>query len=248
MAKSSSGSNARISGIICIVVCLLFVAVAVFMFHENATFDGKYEKITAKITDIDTYRRKGKTRHRAYVSYEYEGEQYNHVSIGSYSSSTGLGKYIDVYIDPNDPDETKSKPSGVIVFVMLLSGGFIGFWGVRLLSNSGSKGSIDLRMKGQLVYANVTYCSPTGITLNRQDTYQIKAEYIDGNGKTRFVKTELLDFDPTSYVFENNGQIKVYIDPKKPSKYYIDTNEINLICQQKNAYSSQAGFNPNIYN
>lgn len=246
MKASSSGSNPKISGIICMIVCLLFAAVAAKIFYDSVTFNSKYDEVTAKVVDIDTYRRSNKKKHYAYVSYEYEGQSYSHVYIGKTHAGMRVGEQVNVYVDPKNPDEAKQKPSGAACLVLLLAAGFLGFSGVRLLRSSGGSGKRDLKGRGVPVTALVKECGPSGIRLNKRDTYHVVAEYTDATGKTRTFKSGLLDFDPTSYVYGHDGKITVYLDPDRPSKYFMDTEEMKFVCQQKNAYNSPSGFNGNI--
>lgn len=225
------------------IVCLLFVAVAAKLFYDNATFDSKYDKVTAKIVDIDITRKSSKKKRYAYVSYMYEGQSYSHVYIGTIHVGASVGEHIDVYVDPKDPDDAKQKPSGLICLVLLLAGGFSGVSGVRLLKSSGSSGKRDLMGRGVPVTASVKECGPSGIRLNKRDTYHVIAEYTDVAGKTRTFKSGLLDFDPTSYVYGHDGNITVYLDPDKPSKYFMDTDAMRCVNQQNNVYGNPSGFN-----
>lgn len=86
-------------------------------------------------------------------------------------------------------------------------------------------GTADLVKTGLMIEATVT---KYGKNVN-DDKYHLEAMYYDpNNGSKRIVKTPPLDFDPTLYVVNNNKKIIVYVNPKNPSNYYINTVEIGV--------------------
>lgn len=248
----------RILGIVFIAVAIIVVVIFSFVITSNDSKKEEYDLITARISDIETEARKTsdgtKYSHKVYVEYIYDGHRYEDVYLSFYSSSMHVGGEVDVYVNPDDPYDLYYDVGNFLIIFPIIFGGVFGIAGiVMLIFGIGSKGRSELTHLGIAVEAFVTYCGRSNVTVNDAPTYVIKAEYTDANGQARSVKTDLLDFDPTAYVMQNAGKIMVYVDPKKPSRYYIDTAVMlsaayNPAAYAPNAYAPNGGYNPNGYN
>lgn len=68
-----------------------------------------HEEIKATISSVDHYTELNEgyeeDRYKAYVSYEYDGQQYSHVHYKDSHNKPKLGKTVTVLIDPNNPGE-----------------------------------------------------------------------------------------------------------------------------------------------
>ncbi len=220
MARKSSGS-AKSVGIIFAVIGSIFLIVAICVLIAQSTYDERYDRVQAMITRIETYRSGDDTKHRAYVSYEYEGEDYNNISLSYYSSGMHEGQRYEIYIDPANPTNPKVKSNALIIIFMLM-GGIFAVVGFSVVASLKQKGKPELMQTGMRYDATVTKTGASGTKINGHDMYHVKAEYTDESGILRKVKTPLLSFDPTPYVMQNGNKIAVYVDPNKPKKYYID--------------------------
>ncbi|MCQ2531722.1 MAG: hypothetical protein MJ093_03340 [Saccharofermentans sp.] len=102
--------------------CIVFIIVGIIMLAASVLFftttKAKIEKsveVTATVTNIETKHeiRKGKsrTKHVAYVDFEYDGHEYENYRLNFYSASMHEGKDItlNIYENPNGNTEVISS-------------------------------------------------------------------------------------------------------------------------------------------
>ncbi len=57
--------------------------------------------------------------HRVFVEYTYNDETYSEKEYGNYDSSMKEGDTVLLYVNPDEPDDFMSDPSGGLVFVII---------------------------------------------------------------------------------------------------------------------------------
>ncbi len=117
------------------VVIFMIVAVVVIggawtIQQQSKVFFETAEKTTAAISDIEIrkYEQNGETKyeHSVYVTYEVGGVVYEHISLGYYSSSMSQGDEVEVYYNPENPKEIKSKTGvNLLITMMYVMGGIV---------------------------------------------------------------------------------------------------------------------------
>ncbi len=238
----------RIVGIVFSLVPVIIIIIFASIYISNSKKIDEYDEVTGFISIITTETERdsdGDTRvsHTAYVTYIYEGQSYEDIRLSTYTSDMHKGDRISIYVNPDDPYDITVEMSKVFLIIPIIFTVIFGTLGiVMLVMSRGGGGKSDLTQMGIAVEAFVTYSGRANVTVNNAPTYILRAEYTDANGVLRKVKTPLLDFDPSPYVYQNGGKIMVYVDPKKPSKYYIDTAAMANVM-----YQPQQGYNPNVY-
>jgi hypothetical protein len=97
-----------------------------------------------------------------------------------------------------------------------IGGGIIGYgwWS--------SKNEASLRQHGQLVQAALQQVEINeALDVNGNNPFRIVAQWHDVKSNELFIfKSANLWFDPSDYV--QGREIPVYMDPKKPSRYFVD--------------------------
>ena len=101
---------------------LLFLMIGIVAFIFSRGEMNNATKIEATITDITHDRIGNVESDHVYVSYVFEGRQYDDVRINSYSSTMYEGKTIKVYVDNNNPGRIVSG-SGDDIFFLAIFGG-----------------------------------------------------------------------------------------------------------------------------
>ncbi len=119
--------------IILTLVSAAFIIVGIVGSVSTDNFTGKAEKTYAEVTDIDSQRdiittsKKNNTKYTVYVDYMVYGKTYSHIKLGTYNSPMGLGEYVEIYYDPDDPtrisDGKKSSNyvsicTGIVLFIV----------------------------------------------------------------------------------------------------------------------------------
>lgn len=134
----------------------------------------------------------------------------------------------------------------------MLMGGVQIISGISLLFKKDPEGIPELAQTGIPVCGVVTYSGDMGKNKSGERVYGVIAEYFDTNGKKYVAYSGLLSFDPTDFVERNGKTVVVYVDPKAPTRFYIDPRLLQVNAYQPypgfNPYFNQNGYNPNLYN
>ncbi len=107
---------------------IIFLTFAVKLTQQ--TIPENYIEVEAKIMRIEEtlspmYVDSGGTpdasdyEHHVFVKYSYYGKNYSDLEYGNYSSSMQEGDTVLLYIDPDNPAEFISDPSGNIMFIII---------------------------------------------------------------------------------------------------------------------------------
>lgn len=214
--------------LIFIVIGMAMTAGAIIVGLHNKKFFRNAEQTTAVITDIESTRnrRNGVTEynHTVYVTYEVDGVQYNKVRLGYYNSGMYEGKTIKVYYNKDNPGKIKTKGSSMVISVIL---GVVG--GVFLLVGIILVIVFMPRNKKIKQYGNRYEADIINITVNRnvrvngRHPYIVDCQVADAfTGVTSLYRSKNIYEDINVYGIV---KVPVYVDPKNPSKYYVDIDE-----------------------
>jgi hypothetical protein len=109
--------------------------------------------------------------------------------------------------------------------IMLFLGGIfftIGA-GIVLYEKVQAKKETELRQTGRLVQAKFAEVKINqAVNVNGRCPYQIEAHWLDAStNQLHIFNSSNLWYDPSEFV-ANKSTIPVYVDPSKPSRYYMD--------------------------
>lgn len=199
----------------------IFWTISGLKFKKNAV------SIPAVITDIESYRDSdGDTNHHVYVSFSYEGEQYNNIPLNEYSSSMYIGKEISLLCDPSHPGRVQTNFSIYFGSGMLLFMGtvffLVGFIPLTC-SFTGKARKKKLLSSGHFLDATVEQITlNTSYRVNGQSPYVLYCTYHDDYKDITYrFKSENLWTNPES-LFPTGSIVRVYVNPTDYSKYYVD--------------------------
>lgn len=181
-------------------------------------------EVSGTISQITSYRDSdGDLHRRVLVSYSYNGQSFDDVSLGFYSSSMREGKKIPLLVDPQDPGHMTSKSSDIFTDVVLLAMG-VAFAAVGTIPLINSLASARKRKKlmatGRQLHAVVEYTDINrSVTYNGRHPYIVYCTYQDpGTEVTYRFKSKNLMRDP-GYAPED--PIEVFVDPEDYSNYVV---------------------------
>lgn len=221
-----SKKNAMTEIILKIVLILAGVGLiigAIAINKSDKKFYKTAKKTKAVISDIETThtKRNGKTKtnHETYVTYEVDGFTYENIHLGYYSNSMYVGKSITIYYNPKDPTEIKVKNSMVVPPIMLVMG--LIFLAVGIFLLFGGKKNSKLKKNGIGCEADIVNVTLNmNVTINGQHPYVLECRATDpSTGIISLYKSKNFYEDISFYGIE---KVMVYVDPNKPSKYYVD--------------------------
>lgn len=208
--------------IFAIIGSLLFLA-GIVIGYFSIRFHAEAVPLKAQITSIETYREQNE---RVYVSYTYENQEYKDIALGGYSSSMYEGEEITLYINPQDPQDAKSKLDLWIAPTVFLGIGIIFSlvgWLPILRKRRKKKKNQWLRENGTVLYGVVEYSDQnTFYSVNGRHPFVIYCTYTDDfNGTIYRFKSENLWFDPVAQ-FPAGTPIKIYVNREDYSSYFVD--------------------------
>lgn len=182
------------------------------------------------ISDIETYREwdshddRYETEHRVYVTYEVDGKVFPNVRLSYYSSDMYEGKEITLYYDPINPGNVKVKGEMTVAFiVMLILGAVFAVVGFSVMLAS-IRRTPKIKKTGKRYDAIVVSieCN-TSVSVNGKHPYKVTCRVEDYSaGEAYIYKSKNVYLDLERYNLET---VPVYVDPQKPSKFYVDVHE-----------------------
>ncbi len=204
-------------------IILIIVAFGILYSHESTK--DEYATTKATITRIEPYRdRDGDTSYDVYVKYTVDGKEYESY-LYYYSSSMSVGDVETVYYKIDNP--AKLRSTSYLLIVIPLAFGII-FMLIGLIPFLLGRSNKSLMKKGLLVRATVNNIAlNTNIISNNINPYKISFTFrnpMDGIDYSFTSKNLWVDLSNT-YLQE----INVYINPQKPTKFYINPNELQQI-------------------
>lgn len=220
------------------VVFSIFVLVGIGLLVGSAvyakyfySFMSKAEEITGEVARIEEYYDSHHDlQHRVFVSYRYNGVDYEDVAINFYSSSMYEGKEITLYCDPDHPYNIKAKSSGTVVIVVLTVMGLIFLLIGMVTLIRGIRKKLQKRKRlteGKMLRGVVDRIEyNTSVTANGMHPFVIFCSYRDEyKGITYRFKSENIWTDP-SLVFQPGSAIEIYVEENDYSKYYVNAQQV----------------------
>ncbi len=218
----------RIIGVIFSVIGVVALIATIILLTNTIKFSSNADEVTATITSIEYGRVHGRLQRDVYVSYTYEGAQYDDVYLNYYSYNMREGGEIKILVDREYPTYIASKFS-MIIFVLpailaLVFGG-IGFT-FLFASRSNNKKKEYLMENGRVLHGVVELIDFNwNLTVNGIHPYLVYCQYNDmGTGTVYKFKSENLYFDPNQY-YNIGDSIDIYVDPNNYRKYFVDVRQ-----------------------
>lgn len=189
----------------------------------------RMELTYAVITELDDTGDDGDS----YVDYEFGGEEFTHKRLGYYSTSMYVGQYIDIYVDPQNPEKIMSK-HGRIVAMAILGGlgtvfGLLGFCGIAYLQVKKVMKRRLFREGKRLTGVIDTISQNIHVEVNGEHPYYAVVVVRDENtGEEKFFKSDNLWDVDMSTIKEGDSAV-VYVDSQNEKKYFVDVTGANAI-------------------
>lgn len=118
-----------IAGLICLAIGMVFIVMSFNSFENYMEFNSVAVQVSAEVVDVEKITKENikhssySTRWIIYVSYEYEGEKYEHIEFSiENSNSYEKGDVIKMYIQPENPTDirkTKEVPFENIAILVI---------------------------------------------------------------------------------------------------------------------------------
>lgn len=232
MAKRKSVASTTLgSGILFVIVGLIFFAVSLFIVADGKRFSETAQETTALVTDVykDRVRRNGKTRteYDVYVQYKVNGNTYNEELKGG-SSTMYEGMRITVYYNPQNPRDVRSSlNSDGMIFAALFALVFVAVGaGVGIVPYFKMAKLRKLRETGEQMTAMITnVVIDRSMKINKRHPYKAECEAVDPVTGEKYLYSSERIMDDIRYL---QGQlVTVYCDPADRSRYYVDLDSVD---------------------
>ncbi len=197
-----------------------------FLFMRSSMrFQSIAVEVTGTISNIESQRSSdGDIRHRTFVDYSYNGENFEDMPLRYYNSGMYVGKDIPLLVDPGDPGHISSKSGDTFGYILLLGMGIVftltGLIPLTVILNGSIKGK-KLMQTGKLLQATVDHIDLNqSVTYNRRHPYLIYCTYYDAYKDVTYrFKSKNIMQDPG---YAPGDPIEVYVDPDDYSKYVVN--------------------------
>lgn len=217
--------------LVLLVLLLVIVSKGIFGFEDRNT---PVEAIVSEINKVDG-------DYSVVVSYQYQDEYYSDriLEMDYLPDDMKVGENYTLYVAPDKPYKPIfNYPSWLAFLIFFIP------WLLLVLciifkayprerkekieQPYGLKnGNPKLKETGEPIKARVIdYGKSTEATFGVRVQYYVIVDYIDSKGIVHKAGTGYIDFNPARYIQDKNKEIIVYINPKRPQKCYIDTEEI----------------------
>lgn len=229
--------------LVLLVLLLVIVSKGIFGFEDRNT---PVEAIVSEINKVDG-------DYSVVVSYQYQDEYYSDciLEMDYLPDDMKVGENYTLYVAPDKPYKPIFNYPSWLAFLIF----FIPWLLLVLciifkayprerkekieLPYGLKNGNPKLKEKGEPIKARVI---DYGKTTEETDgvvrvQYYVIVDYIDSKRVLHKAGTGYIDFNPTQYIKDKNKEIIVYINPKRPSKCYIDVEEMYEYLQLNRAYT-----------
>ena len=223
--KESSGGT-YILWIMLVVGCLLMcggIGCAIFYGVDSLN----YVEVQAVITDISvSYDSDGDAHHYVTVDYEYNGVQYNDISISFWSSDMYEGQNISIMCHKDYPTKLQYKTLWIIIPCILFGVGalftlVISFPLHKVIAKN--RGSRYARKHGEVLLCKITAVEPdTSYRVNGRIVNNIVECMPLGEETARYVSNPF----SMKYSVAVGSTVKLYRDRNNHANYYVDLSSI----------------------
>lgn len=203
-----------------------------YLAYKNSEIEKNGVITTGRIVDLEESRAENSRTYCPVVEYTVDNDVY---TLTSSFCSSGYANSVDDTVDviylPTNPNDATIYSfdafygSAIAIFVMGFIPALIGFL-VRLFMSRKNKLGQRLLREGVPVEAKISQVIlNTQLKINGRSPHRVIAQRYD-TAKNSMVHyySENLDFDPEPYIQQET--VTVYLDKKKPKKYYMDIHSI----------------------
>lgn len=223
----------KIVGIAFLLIGALFVSIAYYFYFDTQRFQDRAISCEGVVVDfekrIEASDGGAATYYYPIITYKAEdGETKQFISeIQMFPQPYKKGQEIEILIDKENPDDVRVKFflfDYLFSFVMGAFGMLEILVGVILLIVGLVKGRKEnwVEQGGKMILTDVDSCDNNRTyRVAGESPYNIITKWKDPESRlTHYFKSENIWYDPTKYV--GKRQITVRIDPRKPSRYFMD--------------------------
>ena len=161
-----------------------------------------------------------------FVSYEYDGQMYDHVQLNYYSSGMYEGKELTLYVDPDSPRKIETAEGNrTLLIVVFAVGGFLTIVGIPTILTSYLRKlkNNKLAETGQHIYGTIESIErDTSVTVNGRHPFRVYCNYKNpADGMTYKFKSDCLYFNPNDS-YKVGDSVDVFVNPDNYKKYYVE--------------------------
>ncbi len=205
--------------------------------NDNAFFD-RAIPISATICEIKIYESKDsngniRREHQVYIDYEVNAQSYTHIYAGEKKPGMSEGDQIEVFYDPNNPDDARmyydvdskyNDLSIIAIFFIVVSS--LPLMASLLLKFAGNKNR-DLIDKGRCVWATIKSIETNYYkSVNGEHPNWVICEEINEEEDTiyRYISHQV--YEDLTYRLKPGDHIAIYVDYKNPDRYYVNFDQV----------------------
>lgn len=235
--RRSVRSTFYILGIFFIFLGGIFFGAGCGVIVSDINFKKTADKTQAVILEIEryTYRSGGKNKTRGHVTIAYEVNGKDYVQeLSEYNSSMRKGEEIDIYYNPDDPNDFRTCSLTIPVVFMGIGGLFMALGAVFVATNIiSAKRRKDLMENGDALTGTITAVNMNrSVRINGRHPYKAECEVIDPFSSEKYLYSSQNVTNDISYLI--GREVTVYVDKNDKSKYFVDIFELEKRYMEEN--------------
>ena len=198
-------------------------------FYLNKKYTIETDAIITRIERV--YSSSDDDDYEVYVSYYYDGIQYNS-ELHSYSSTFYEGKTIKIFINKDSPHEIIWNASKIYIPVIfyIFGGVLILISGMSMFINNNNAKKIErIRRTGSTIVASyVGTREDKKITYNGKHPYKVMCSWVNPQNNVLYsFESENVWINPTPEIEGRHiDTFRVFINPNNPYEYSVDIDNI----------------------
>lgn len=226
MKKVLTNNLVLILGVIFTIVGAIVIAVGVVSNISSKEFMENAVSANAIIEEIEVDEHGDETDHYVFVTYEYDGNEYNRVQLNYYSSDMYEGQEIEIYFNPDDPRDVRTSEGELFFAIFPIAFGclFIAI-GLPMIIYKIHKKNKKTRLieSGQRIIAEIESIDMDyNITINGRHPYRVFCNYNNPyDGYIYKFKSDILSFNPNDF-YNIGNPVDVYVEQGNFKNYYVD--------------------------
>lgn len=209
-------------GLVCLVVGIVLLIKTISFNNKSEVIEAKIDAVEKNVaTDSDGNQT---ISYEIYVSYAYNGNNYDHVLLSGVNESREVGSLIKVRVNMSNPEDIRYMSSTTFLTIILMIVGAVFFGGFgyiyigTLISYNNYK---EIIKNGRRVDAIVTRVYPDGSAYNNNNQYyKLDCEWTE----KKF----------TSRAYKNGSEISegdivpVYYTSIRRNQYFVDVENVQI--------------------
>lgn len=211
-----------LAGLVCLIIGIVLLIKTIAFNNKSEVIEAKIDAVEKNVTtDSDGNQT---ISYEIYVSYSYNGENFDHVLLSGVNESREVGSLMKVRVNKSYPEDIRYMTSTTFLTILLMVAGlafFAGFGYIYIGTVIAFNSYKDIVKNGRRVDAVVTRVYPDGTSYNSKNQYyRIDCEWTEKKFTSKAYKN---GFD-----ISEGDIVPVYYTSIRRNQYFVDVANVQI--------------------